>query len=400
MSSELLKELAKVEKVSAFASAPSSSSHRASSSKKAPTASIASSLDSLLESLREFKQGIEAGATSEEVVAAITRTVEEKKKEIDDRQKEVYNALGKLGKSLDKKFPTALPECEPMFTSPEATAALDRTVASHFIRTGQFAVAATFLEESGVVLSDEIQPKFLEMHGIVDALRRRDIGPALQWVNDNREFLRGRGSRLEFCLHRSQIMRILLESDPPNQHGAIEYNQTYCGHLRDKYAHELNQLFTCTLYGPLERMRGSPYAFLTEPSIHTNLESMLTQDFCAKLGMSKQLPLRVVGDIGAGGALARIEKGRKVMRERKSEWSQADELPIEIPLPPENRYHSIFACPVSKEQSTATNPPMMMTCGHVVSKESLGKLTKPGGRVKCPYCPLESKEAQALQVHF
>lgn len=326
--------------------------------------------------------------------------MEEKKKEIDDRQKEVYNALGKLGKSLDKKFPAALPDSEPMFTSPEATAALDRTVASHFIRTGQFSVAATFLEESGVALPDDRRPKFLEMHGIIDALRRRNIGPALQWVNDNREFLRGRGSRLEFCLHRSQIMRILLESDPPNQGGAIQYIQTYCGHLRDKYEHELNQLLTCTLYAPLERMRRSPYAFLAEPTIHTDLEGMLTQEFCAQLGMSKQLPLRVVGDIGAGGALARIEKGRKVMRERKSEWSQADELPIEIPLPPENRYHSIFACPVSKEQSTATNPPMMMTCGHVVSKESLQKLTKPGGRVKCPYCPLESKEAQALQVHF
>jgi hypothetical protein len=44
--------------------------------------------------------------------------------------------------------------------------------------------------------------------------------------------------------------------------------------------------------------------------------------------MSRQLPLRVVGDIGGGGALARIEKGKKVMRERRSEWSQSDELPV------------------------------------------------------------------------
>ena len=113
--------------------------------------------------------------------------------------------------------------------------------------------------------------------------------------------------------------------------------------------------------------------------------------------MSRQVPLRVVGDIGGGGALARIEKGRKVMRERKSEWSQTDELPvrfssfhylddlsstynqIEIPLPADNRYHSIFACPVSKEQSTEANPPMMMSCGHVITKDSLQKLSKPGG---------------------
>ena len=54
---------------------------------------------------------------------------------------------------------------------------------------------------------------------------------------------------------------------------------------------------------------------------------------------------------------------------------------IEILLPSENRYHSIFACLVSKEQSTESNPPMMMTCGHVISKDSLQKLNKSGGQV-------------------
>jgi hypothetical protein len=114
--------------------------------------------------------------------------------------------------------------------------------------------------------------------------------------------------------------------------------------------------------------------------------------------MSRQVPLRVVGDIGGGGALARIEKARKVMGDRKGEWSQIDELPvrwrlditrvspthnsfiqIEIPLSSDNRYHSIFACLVSKEQSTEQNPPMMMTCGHVISKDSLQKLNKAAG---------------------
>lgn len=158
--SELLKELAKVDKTIAFDAAPVP---RASSSKKAPSQSIASSLDSLLDSLREFKHGIEAGATSAEVLGLIARAVDDRKKEMDDRQKEVYNALGKLGKALDKvctrlaapcvshsppaqKFPTTLPEWDPVFTSDASTAALDRTVALHLIRTGQFATAGTFVE--------------------------------------------------------------------------------------------------------------------------------------------------------------------------------------------------------------------------------------------------------------
>lgn len=88
----------------------------------------------------------------------------------------------------------------------------------------------------------------------------------------------------------------------------------------------------CMVYLPLSRLQKSPYADLASPSLHLELEPMFAKEYCASLGMSRQVPLRVVGDIGGGGALARIEKGRKVMRERKSEWSQTDELPVRSPL--------------------------------------------------------------------
>ena len=52
------------------------------------------------------------------------------------------------------------------------------------------------------------------------------------------------------------------------------------------------------------------------------------------------------------------------------------ELPIQIPLPDACKFHSIFCCPILKELSTPQNPPMMIPCGHVISKEAVHKLSK------------------------
>lgn len=48
---------------------------------------------------------------------------------------------------------------------------------------------------------------------------------------------------------------------------------------------------------------------------------------------------------------------------------------IEIDLDPDNRYHSIFACPILRQQSSDDNPPMKLICGHVISRDALNKLS-------------------------
>lgn len=72
------------------------------SSTKGKIPSAESSLDSLLQSLYEVKSRIEAGTVTQDTFALLSQTVDAKKKEIDDKQKEVYNAIARLGKALDK----------------------------------------------------------------------------------------------------------------------------------------------------------------------------------------------------------------------------------------------------------------------------------------------------------
>ncbi|KAF4615281.1 hypothetical protein D9613_003017 [Agrocybe pediades] len=381
----LLKELTKLEKATT-------------ANGKGPT--IAQSLDSLLAMLHQAKEAFLSGRGTQQDLVALAKAVEAKKKEVDDRQKEVYSVLSRLGKALDKKFPSPLPSYSDLFSSPPSVMALERTIALHLLRTGQFEVAEVFLQESKIKISDDLKAQFVDLHLILKALRNQDIGPALKWTQNNKTFLKSRNSPLEFYLHRSQYMRLLLSSHPPNPLPAILYARANMYPFYQDHEAEFRRLMACVAFLPLPRLQNSTYKDLALPTLHFDLEPLFAKEYCASLGMSRQVPLRVVGDIGGGGALARIEKGRKVMGDRKGEWSQMDELPIEIPLPPENRYHSIFACLVSKEQSTESNPPMMMACGHVISKDSLQKLNKSAGRSKCPYCPVETPIGSARRLYF
>ena len=147
-----LKELAKLEKLTADG--------------KAKSPSIDQTLDALLSTLRAEQERIQSGNASPETFEGLATKVESLKKDLDDRQKEIYNSLSRYGKALDKvrpcrlpsmligksqlpppqKFPNALPTFSPLFTSTKASQALDRTVALHFLRTGQFTTAETFIE--------------------------------------------------------------------------------------------------------------------------------------------------------------------------------------------------------------------------------------------------------------
>ena len=93
--------------------------------------------------------------------------------------------------------------------------------------------------------------------------------------------------------------------------------------------------------------------------------------------------------------------GFQVMHQRQVSgvWCAKDELPIEIDLGTDCRYHSIFACPILRQQTSDVNPPMRLMCGHCISRDALSKLAS-GHKLKCPYCPVEQNASDARQINF
>jgi hypothetical protein len=80
---------------------------------------------------------------------------------------------------------------------------------------------------------------------------------------------------------------------------------------------------------------------------------------------------------------------------------EINELPVEIELPPWMGYHTIFICPILKEETTKTNRPNVLPCRHFISEQALSKLAKGlSDEIKCPYCPRRASWREAYEVKF
>ena len=91
---------------------------------------------------------------------------------------------------------------------------------------------------------------------------------------------------------------------------------------------------------------------------------------------------------------------------RAGDWVKtSNELPCEVELGREFLFHNVFVCPVSKEVSVSSkdNPPMLLTCGHVISKNSLNRLARGAaasrdGKFKCHTCPTTMTIDKVLEI--
>lgn len=333
-------------------------------------------------------------------------------------------------KFKDKPLPSA--DNDALSSHPSL---INRAIAMHLLREGQFDVASTFVQEAsrqpphpeptlntpnpyireawekdlaeGTFNSEKLQQQFADMYHILHQLRNeRNLQPAIQWARERSDVLEARGSNLEFELCRLQFV-CLFDSrgsqdeamddydSPSGPLHAWAYARREFAPFQRRYQREIQQLLGAMAFW--QNVEDSPYHRLFyNDSAWEEVAHSFNREFCSLLGLSADSPLFIAATAGAI-ALPYLLKMQSIMKEKRTEWTTQDELPVEIPLPSQYHFHSIFVCPVSKEQSTDANPPMMMPCGHVIAQESLEKLSK-GSRFKCPYCPNESHPRDAMKV--
>ncbi|ERF70915.1 hypothetical protein EPUS_02438 [Endocarpon pusillum Z07020] len=399
--------------------------------KRSKSSNTLDSAQQIIDALQHARDAIAAEPTSASVsLAKLHNPVKGSFEAINASLKEVYGGHNKYTKVLDRLFKDKpLPSNEIDALSPHP-ALVHRAIYLHLLREGLFDVATTLHAESTAISSmleekagpgardestaaplgidetesNRMQEQFTSMYHILYELRENhNLRPAISWARDHTKALEIRGSNLEFELCRLQYVKLFLAEieDASEQESAtgpqraLQYAREEFQAFSGRYLLELRQLAGAMAFCP--NLEESPYQSIFDN--HTAWDEVVasfTREFCALMELSADSPLYIAATAGAI-ALPTLLKLQNIMQQKRTEWTTENELPVEIPLPPSYQFHSIFVCPVSKEQTTDQNPPMMMPCGHVIAQESLHRLSK-GGKFKCPYCPGESHPRDAKKV--
>jgi len=328
--------------------------------------------------------------------------------------RDLHSSVSKVGKTIDRNF-VADYDCtsrEDVFSGHEKSSLLTDVILQHLYREGKLEIGETLSKESGITQYHDIRGPFIELNNILEALKARDLGPVLDWVGKNREELNRRGTTLLFSeyqgirsvkqknslelrLHKLKFIELLRHG---NKMEAIKYARQNFPSFVSGQEKEVQSLMGAVMYSG-EALEQSPYGDLLAPSQWQETADMFLRDACALLGLSMESPLSVAVTAGCV-ALPSLLNIKQVMQQRQvSVWNAKDELPIEIDLGQDCRFHSVFACPILRQQITDHNPPMKLVCGHVISRDALAKLTQ-GHKLKCPYCPLEQNPSDARQIFF
>ncbi|XP_050549969.1 E3 ubiquitin-protein ligase RMND5A isoform X1 [Spodoptera frugiperda] len=318
--------------------------------------------------------------------------------------RELHATVSRVGKSIDRHFiadyASVAPKAES-FCNDVNRPIMEQAIAQHLYRQGLEDVGDAFVSEAKIT-GVERTCTFALLQRCAAALAEGDPSAALNWAERRAHELHN--SPLPFTLHRMQALKLAREQGVG---AAIEYARRQFPLHAARHERAL-QAAVCALAWCTPGAGPAPpiYQHLLDPkALGAEAAELFIKEACGLLRLAPLSPL-------AGGVLAgaRVLPALHDIRSKMSHphviaaWSD-DELPFEVDLGEDGGgYHSVFACPILRQQASEQNPPMRLLCGHVISRDALNKLAMGAKvyplRLKCPYCPMEQSPSEARQIYF
>ncbi|XP_045499793.1 E3 ubiquitin-protein transferase RMND5B [Colias croceus] len=363
-------------------------------------------LQDLITQVESLKQEISQQPENEKLseaqsmlVTELAATLKQTVFQMSTEHRELHATVSRVGKSIDRHFiadyASVAPKAES-FCNDTNRPIMEQAIAQHLYRQGLEEVGDIFVAEAQIP-PVERTCTFAQLQRCAAALAEGDPSLALEWVEKRSQELAH--SPLPFTLHRMQALKLAREQGVV---AAIEYARRQFPAHAARHERQL-QAAVCALAWCTPGAPPAPahYAHLLDPTaLGLEASELFISEACSALRLAALSPLA-----GGAAAGARVLPALHDIRAKMAHphviaaWAD-DELPLEVELGADGGgYHSVFACPILRQQASDANPPMRLLCGHVISRDALNKLAM-GVKLKCPYCPMEQSPAEARQIYF
>ncbi|KAI6207641.1 Protein RMD5-like protein A [Aphelenchoides besseyi] len=336
---------------------------------------------------QETEANAELSVTGQYVMEESLNKLKKLFREMTAEHRQIHSEISKCGKNLDRLFKVELRDLIRNEKELEAHtpyfSKVNRLIFEHLMSLGRAEVAETFMKESELKLKVPPKCDINLMRSIMEPFKRCEYMPAIEWVKENAN----ENKSLLFQLHRQHMLQLLI--DRRNMEALM-----YARNLQQFatiFDSEITALMAVVVSYPNVERHQNLFLKSNWLELEEELASALT---------NFRSPLSMIMEVGAR-AIPQLLKYQTLLRKDNEDqvWF-GEELPIEVPIP--EYVHSTFTCPIMKTQTTEENPPMRLTCGHVISKEALSRLiqTSRSDKLKCPYCPETSSPGDAARVYF
>ncbi|XP_043926910.1 E3 ubiquitin-protein ligase RMND5A-like isoform X2 [Protopterus annectens] len=192
-------------------------------------------LDELIEYTSSLKQELLQTAHPDEglsgtlslVLTQCSKRIKDTVQKLASDHKDIHSSVSRVGKAIDKNFDADISSVgiEGCWQA-ESQRILNEVMVEHYFRQGMLDVAEELCQEAGLTMDPNQKEPFVELNRILEALKLRNMRPALEWAVANREMLMAQNSTLEFKLHRLYFISLLM-GGTANQREALQYAKNF-----------------------------------------------------------------------------------------------------------------------------------------------------------------------------
>ncbi|KAL0317216.1 UNVERIFIED_CONTAM: protein MAEA [Sesamum angustifolium] len=229
---------------------------------------------------------------------------------------------------------------------------LKRILVDYMLRMSYYDTALKLAQSSNIQDLVDVDV-FHEAKKVIDALQKKEVGPALTWCADNKSKLKKSKSKFEFQLRLQEFIELVRAE---NNMQAISYARKYLAPWGATHMKELQRVMATLAFR--SNTECATYKVLFEAKQWDYLVDQFKQEFCRLYGMTLEPLLNIY--LQAGLSALKTPFCYEDDCTKEDPLSQEGFRKLAQPLPYSKQHHSKLVCYISKELMDTENPPLVL----------------------------------------